>query len=75
MICLSDSRIMETLEELSKCQICGKSGHKLSIYVANHKDLGLVEICRDCWTKFYRENRLVAGSGSKNCDGCCRCSF
>ena len=44
---------METLEELRKCECCGKSGDDLSLYSANHKDLGWIKICRDCWINFY----------------------
>ncbi len=66
---------MEALEELSSCELCGKSGGDLSLYGANHKELGWIEICRDCWVKLYRDNRLVAGSGSKSCDRCSGCSY
>ena len=64
---------METLEELRKCELCGKSGDDLSLYSANHKDLGWIQICRDCWIKFYLENRIVAGSGSKSGCSCSSC--
>ena len=66
---------METQEQLSRCQLCEKSDENLSLYGANHKDLGWIEVCRDCWTKLYHENRLVAGSGGKSCNACSNCPY
>lgn len=54
---------------MEKCELCGKCDKDLSLYAANHKDLGNILVCRDCWIKLYTENLLVAGSGSSK--GCC----
>ena len=62
-------KLLETLKELSKCELCGKTDEHLSLYRANHKDLGWIDICRECWVECFGKNRLVAGSGSKS-SGC-----
>jgi hypothetical protein len=75
---------METVEVLKKCDLCEKSGEKLSLYSANHKEHGLIKVCRDCWINLYSKNRMVAGSGSSSsstkgssspCSSCPGCSF
>ena len=72
---------METVEVLKKCDLCEKSGVKLSLLSANHKEYGLVKVCRECWVNLYSKNRMVAGSGSTSkapsspCSSCPRCSF
>lgn len=60
---------------MSKCEICGKAEEDMTLYGVNHKELGWIEICRDCWKESFDQNRLVAGSGSKGsaCGGCCGC--
>ena len=72
---------METVEVLKKCDLCEKSGEKLSLLSANHKEYGLVKVCRECWVNLYSKNRMVAGSGSTSkapsspCSSCPGCSF
>ncbi len=72
---------METVEVLKKCDLCEKSGVKLSLLSANHKEYGLVKVCRECWVNLYSKNRMVAGSGSTSkapsspCSSCPGCSF
>jgi len=65
---------MEMLEEVVKCELCGKSGEDLSRLSANHKELGRIMICQECWTKLYDENRMVCGttggSSSSSCPTC-----
>jgi len=50
-----------------RCEICGKEG--VSLYYANHKDLGGIKICPDCWRDAYAKNLLVSSSGASG--GCC----
>ena len=76
---------MESVEVLKKCDLCEKSGEKLSLLSANHKEYGLVKVCRECWVNLYSKNRMVAGSGSSSkgpssmssspCSSCPGCSF
>ena len=42
-----------------ECALCGKSGEDLSLFLADHRDLGEIMVCSDCWRKLYEENRLV----------------
>ena len=72
---------METISVQAKCELCGKSKDDLSLYSANHKDLGWINVCNECWIKFYADNEMVAGSGSSGksstspCSSCPRCCF
>lgn len=72
---------METVQVLKKCDLCEKSGEKLSLLSANHKEYGLVKVCRECWINLYSKNRMVAGSGSSSkgpsspCSSCPGCSL
>lgn len=54
-------------EEESKCAICNKSG--VSLLEANHKELGYLMVCQECWEKLSEKNMIVSGS-SGSC-GCC----
>jgi hypothetical protein len=58
---------------MGECGLCHKSGEDVSLLGANHKELGNILICRDCWKELYQANRMVAGStcGGK-CSTCCR---
>jgi DNA-directed RNA polymerase subunit RPC12/RpoP len=49
---------------MGKCDICGKNGENLSLIGANHKKLGYIKICADCWEKLYGENEFVGGTTS-----------
>jgi hypothetical protein len=49
---------------MGKCDICGKNGEDLSLIGANHKKLGHIKICSDCWEKLYGENKFVGGTTS-----------
>jgi hypothetical protein len=57
---------------MGKCDICGKNGEDLSLIGANHKKLGNIKICSECWEKLYGENEFVGGtSGSgSSCPTC-----
>jgi len=55
---------------MGKCEICGKEGEDLSLIWADHKDLGYITICQDCWRKLYAENLMVCGTGP---GGGCSC--
>ena len=50
---------------MKKCGICGRSD--VSLLYANHKELGYIPICQDCWVKEFADNRLASGSST----GCC----
>ena len=53
------------------CALCSNGGEGTSLLEANHKELGRIMVCRDCWRDLYEENSLVYGS---TCSGkCCAC--
>jgi len=57
---------------LDKCDLCKKQDEDLTLLSANHKKLGRIWICQDCWTKLYQDRNLVCdltGSGS-SCPTC-----
>ncbi len=64
---------LETLEELKKCDLCEKTGEKLSLYSVQHKKLGGIKVCRECWVNLYDHNRMVAGSGACGTTSCPTC--
>lgn len=45
-----------------KCDLCGRNEEGLSVLDANHKELGHIWVCRECWVRLYEENRMVSGS-------------
>ena len=47
---------------MEECKLCGKKGNDLSLYSANHKDLGQIMVCQECWVKLYDKNSMVSGS-------------
>ena len=47
---------------MGKCELCGKNGKELSLFSANHKELGQIMVCQECWVNLYDENRMVSGS-------------
>ncbi|MHA1649816.1 MAG: hypothetical protein ACTSYB_06465 [Candidatus Helarchaeota archaeon] len=51
-----------------ECQLCKKNGD-ISLLLAQHKDLGHIYVCRDCWTKLYEKNRMIT-SGTASCGSC-----
>ena len=58
---------------MPKCELCGKKGRDLSLLVANHKQLGQIEICQGCWSELFEKNRMVCGtSGSGGSCPTCR---
>ncbi|MEM2910853.1 MAG: hypothetical protein QXO01_07310 [Nitrososphaerota archaeon] len=52
---------------MGKCAVCSKS--EVSLLYANHKELGVIEMCRDCWRDAYMKNLLVYRSDTPG--GCC----
>ncbi len=49
---------------MGECGLCGKNGEDLSLLSADHKELGRIKICQECWTKLYSENLMVCGRSS-----------
>ena len=49
---------------MNECGLCGKKGEDLSLLSASHKELGRIMICRECWVKLYKKNRMVCGTTS-----------
>ncbi|MFB6076359.1 MAG: hypothetical protein ABEK17_04410 [Candidatus Aenigmatarchaeota archaeon] len=45
---------------MGTCQLCGNDG---SLLKANHKEMGTIKICRDCWKDMYNKNNMVSGNG------------
>ncbi|MBS7656871.1 MAG: hypothetical protein QXI71_03320 [Candidatus Bathyarchaeia archaeon] len=56
---------------MRKCVLCSKSGEDLSLFGANHKELGYIMVCQECWIKLNEENLIISGSGSSS--GSCSC--
>jgi len=56
---------------MGKCEMCGKEGSRLG---ANHKELGRIMVCRECWSKLYDKNSMTCSVGSSggSCSCCCR---
>ncbi len=50
-----------------KCAICGNEEYSLSR--ANHKELGSIKLCVECWSREQSKNKLLPLEGG--C-GCCR---
>lgn len=50
-----------------KCNICGKEDN--SMLKANHRDLGAIKLCLDCWTAEKDKNKL--NHLNRGCS-CCR---
>lgn len=66
---------MQLVEEQSECELCGKRGEDLSRFSANHKELGLIMVCQDCWVRLYDDNHMVSSStGGSNTSPCATCS-
>jgi hypothetical protein len=58
---------------MSECRLCGKNGENLSLLSANHKELGEIAVCQECWVKLYEKNRMVSGTCSGGSGGSCPC--
>jgi len=56
---------------MGECKLCGKNGEDLSLLSADHKKLGSIMVCRECWAKLYDENKMVSGTGSGSSGGTC----
>jgi predicted SprT family Zn-dependent metalloprotease len=48
--------------KMGQCKLCGKDGENLTLTSADHKDLGRIMVCTECWKKLYKENRMVCGA-------------
>lgn len=57
---------------MAKCDICGRNEKDLSLLGANHKKLGYIDVCSECWKKLYSDNEFVGGSSgsSSSCSSC-----
>jgi len=47
---------------MGECKLCGKNSEDLTLLSANHKDLGQIMVCEECWKKLWRKNRMVCGT-------------
>ena len=66
---------MSQVMELNECELCGKRGEDFSRFSANHKELGLIMVCQECWVSLYDDNHMVSGStGGLNKSPCANCS-
>lgn len=56
---------------MGKCELCSKEGSRME---ANHKELGRIMVCQDCWANLYDKNRMTcsvdASGGSCSCCSC-----
>jgi hypothetical protein len=57
---------------MAECRLCGKNGEDLTLLSANHKDLGQIMVCEECWKKLWNKNRMVCGTtgSSGTCPSC-----
>ena len=67
--CCGVTIVPEEDEEESKCAICSKGG--VSLLQANHKEVGNINVCQDCWCKLSDKNMLVSGSSGSGGGSCC----
>ncbi|RLI27413.1 MAG: hypothetical protein DRO52_00270 [Candidatus Hecatellales archaeon] len=58
---------------MGECQLCGKKGENLSLLQANHKELGAIMVCQDCWRKLYEDNAMVCGLSGGSGGSCPTC--
>lgn len=58
---------------MEECKLCGKNDENLSLVGANHKELGYIMVCKECWVKLYAKNRMVCGTGSGSSGTCPTC--
>ena len=49
---------------MRKCEMCGNEGSRME---ANHKELGRIMVCQDCWSKLYDKNSMTCSVGSSGC--------
>jgi ribosome-binding protein aMBF1 (putative translation factor) len=49
---------------MSGCNLCGRNNEGLSLFLAQHKTMGYIDVCQDCWKKLSNDNKLVCGTGS-----------
>jgi predicted SprT family Zn-dependent metalloprotease len=58
---------------MGECKLCGRNGEDLTLRSADHKDLGRIMVCSDCWRKLWNKNSMVCGtSGSGGTCPSCR---
>ena len=66
---------MNQVMELNECELCGKREEDLSRFSANHKELGLIMVCQECWVSLYDDNHMVSSStGGASKSPCANCS-
>jgi len=46
---------------MGKCELCGNEGSRME---ADHKELGRIMVCQECWSKLYDENRMSCSIGA-----------
>nr|QNO54532.1 hypothetical protein BGNFGLGO_00003 [Methanosarcinales archaeon ANME-1 ERB7] len=67
----NDRNITEEVNKMGKCELCSKEGSRME---ANHKELGRIMVCQDCWVNLYDKNRMTcsvdASGGSCSCCSC-----
>jgi DNA-directed RNA polymerase subunit RPC12/RpoP len=51
-----------------RCVVCGREAE--SLLFAEHKELGGVWVCRECWERLYEENKILSSTGESS--SCCR---
>ena len=57
---------------MSECKLCGKNEEGLSLLGADHKELGHMMVCQECWVDLYAKNRMYSrgNSGGGGCPTC-----
>ena len=48
---------------MEECKLCGKNGEDISLFSANHKELGSIMVCDECWRKLYEKMFILYCNG------------
>jgi hypothetical protein len=67
--------LLEMVEDLIECELCGKRSEDLRRYSAQHKTRGWIKVCRECWVTLYDANNMIAGSGGSSGASCPTCGL
>ena len=49
---------------MDECELCKRKEEDLSLLSANHRELGRIMVCQECWANLYEENRMVCDTTS-----------
>ena len=58
---------------MSKCKLCRKNEENITLLSADHKELGQIMVCQECWAKLYEKNIMICGRSSGGSSSCPTC--